>query len=146
MKSSAAHVIPNARNLDIPLDERLIVALDVPTVPDALDVVDDLGSSIKFYKIGLQLQFAGGIGLANDLIARGKKVFLDSKLFDIDQTVSSATSNVANMGVSFLTVHGNGPTVRAALEGRGRRDLKILSVTVLTSLDAHDIKDLGFDC
>ena len=78
------------------------------------------------------LQFAGGLDLARDLIECGKKVFLDSKLFDIDRTVKGAAQNVAEMGVDFLTVHGNGGAVRAAIEGRGNSNLKILSVTVLT--------------
>ena len=129
---------------DIPVRQRLMVALDVPTREDALAVIGELGDSIVFYKIGLQLQFAGGLGLAEELIAGGKRVFLDSKLFDIAQTVRGATENIAKMGVDFLTVHGDGPTIRAAIEGRGDNKLKILAVTVLTSLDANDIADMGF--
>ena len=129
---------------DIPVRQRLIVALDVPTREDALAVIGELGDSIVFYKIGLQLQFAGGLGLAEELIAGGKRVFLDSKLFDIAQTVRGATENIAKMGVDFLTVHGDGPTIRAAIEGRGDNKLKILAVTVLTSLDANDIADMGY--
>jgi orotidine-5'-phosphate decarboxylase len=120
--------------------------LDVPSVEEAETIITRLGSSVLFYKIGLQLQFAGGLPLADKLIARGKKVFLDSKILDIDQTVTGAVANVANMGVSFLTVHGNGATIRAAVEGRKRHDLKLLSVTVLTSLDAFDMQDLGLSC
>jgi orotidine-5'-phosphate decarboxylase len=115
-------------------------------VEEAETIITRLGSSVLFYKIGLQLQFAGGLPLADKLIARGKKVFLDSKILDIDQTVTGAVANVANMGVSFLTVHGNGATIRAAVEGRKRHDLKLLSVTVLTSLDAFDMQDLGLSC
>jgi len=138
-------LMENVRNA-IPTQERLIVALDVPSVEEAEAVVARLGSSVLFYKIGLQLQFAGGLPLADKLIARGKKVFLDSKILDIDQTVIGAVANVANMGVSFLTVHGNGATIRAAVEGRKHHDLKLLSVTVLTSLDAFDMQDLGLSC
>lgn len=138
-------LVENVRH-PIPTEERLIVALDVPTVEEAKTVVERLGASVLFYKIGLQLQFAGGLSMADGLIAKGKKVFLDSKILDIDQTVTGAVANVANMGVSFLTVHGNGSTIRAALEGRKNHDLKILSVTVLTSLDAFDMQDLGLSC
>ena len=130
----------------IPLAERLIVALDVPTIDEARAVVQTLGDTVQFYKIGLQLQMAGGLLLAKKFTAAGKKVFLDSKIFDIDETVTGAVERVANMGVNSLTVHGNGPTIRAAMKGRGDSNLKILSVTVLTSLDAHDIRDLGYPC
>jgi len=127
----------------IRLEDRLIVALDVPTVENAERLVEMLGDSVNFYKVGLQLQFAGGLSFAEDLVGRGKKVFLDSKLLDIDQTITGAVANIAKMGVSFLTVHGNGPTIKAAIEGRGNNPLKIFSVTALTSLDALDLADLG---
>ena len=141
-----AAAIADTAPLPVPIEERLIVALDVPSREEALQVVEELGDSVVFYKIGLQLQFAGGLELARELIARGKKIFLDSKLFDIDQTVRGAAQNVAEMGVDFLTVHGNGKAIRAALAGRGGSKLKILSVTVLTSLDGHDMEDLGLSC
>jgi orotidine-5'-phosphate decarboxylase len=127
----------------IELRDRLIVALDVPNQERALEIVQKLGDTVRFYKIGLQLQFAGGIELANKLIKKHKKVFLDSKIYDIDQTVKNAVANVAKMGVDFVTVHGNGSAIRAAVEGRGDYPLKIFIVTLLTSLDAHDMKDLG---
>ena len=130
----------------IPARDRLIVALDVPTVEEAQDVVNQLGEAVSFYKIGMQLQFAGGLDFTKRLIEQGKKVFLDSKLLDIDQTITSAVRNIAAMGVTFLTVHGNGKTIKAAMEGRGNASLQILSVTVLTNLDAFDIQDFGFDC
>jgi orotidine-5'-phosphate decarboxylase len=124
--------------------ERLIVALDVPTVEEAEDIVDELGDSVAFYKIGMQLQFAGGLALADRLIhERKKKVFLDSKLLDISNTITSAVRSIAKLGVSFLTVHGNAKVIRAAIEGRGTSDLKILSVTYLTNLDHFDLMDLG---
>lgn len=128
----------------VPDRERLIVALDVPTVAEADAIVDELGDSVVFYKIGMQLQFAGGLSLADRLIReRAKKVFLDSKLLDIENTITSAVQSIAKMGVSFLTVHGSGKTIRAAIEGRGRSDLKILAVTYLTNLDHFDLQDLG---
>jgi orotidine-5'-phosphate decarboxylase len=132
--------------IDAPIEERLIVALDVPSTGEALATVEEIGDAARFYKIGMQLQYAGGLELAAQLIAAGKKVFLDAKLFDIDATIEKAVASVVKMGVSFLTVHGNEPTVRAAVRGRGDSDLKILSVTVLTSLDHHDISAMGFEC
>lgn len=136
-----AEVFP-AMRIDIPLRDRLIVALDVPTVDDAETLVSELGDSVGFYKIGMQLQFGGGLDYVKTLIGRGKKVFLDSKLFDIDETVERAVQNVAAMGVEFLTVHGNGKTIPAAVRGRAGTQLKIFSVTVLTSLDNFDMADL----
>ncbi len=129
-----------------PLDERLIVALDLPTVDEASALVSTLGDGVAFYKIGLMLQYIGGLDLARALVAQGKKVFLDSKIMDIDQTVTGAVARVAEMGVSFLTVHGSGSVIRAAIEGRGASALKILTVTVLTSFDAQDMRDLGYEC
>lgn len=127
----------------VPVSESLIVALDVPTIDIAKQIVDELGDLVNFYKIGMQLQFAGGLDLANKLVEHGKKVFLDSKLLDIDQTISSAVENVAKMGVTFLTVHGIGDTISAAIKGRGNSDLKILAVTVLTHVDQDYLKNLG---
>ena len=130
--------------MDIPAKERLIVALDVPTVEEARALVGRLEHSVVFYKIGMQLQFAGGIQYAQELIGEGKKIFLDSKLFDIDATIEKAVENIARMGVDFLTVHGIGPTVAAAVQGRGESKLQILAVTVLTSLEAVDLHELGY--
>jgi orotidine-5'-phosphate decarboxylase len=132
-----------SRSDPIPVSESLIVALDVPTIDAAKQVVDELGDLVSFYKIGMQLQFAGGLRLAEDLVKAGKRVFLDSKLLDIDQTISSAVENVAKMGVTFLTVHGIGNTIEAAIRGRGNSDLKILAVTVLTNWDQGYINNLG---
>jgi orotidine-5'-phosphate decarboxylase len=131
------------RSDPIPVNETLIVALDVPTIDAAKQIVDELGDLVSFYKIGMQLQFAGGLCLAEDLVKAGKKVFLDSKLLDIDQTISSAVENVAKMGVTFLTVHGMGNTIKAAIIGRGNSDLKILAVTVLTNIDQAYLNNLG---
>lgn len=130
----------------IPPSERLIVALDVPTINEARQIVAELGNLVGFYKIGLQLHFAGGLDLARELVDSGKKVFLDSKLLDIPQTISSAVENVAKMGVTFLTVHGMmGKAIPAAIKGRGGSNLKILAVTVLTNLDQFDLDDLGIN-
>jgi len=93
--------------------------LDVPNENAAFELVDKLGETVRFYKIGLQLQFAGGLDVAAELIRRGKKIFLDSKICDIDETVKGAVASVAEMGVEFVTVHGNGAAIRAAMEGRG---------------------------
>lgn len=125
--------------------ERLIVALDVPTVDEARATVAKLGDSVSFYKIGMELQFVGGLELARELVSEGKRVFLDAKLYDIGRTVEAAVRNIAKLGVEFLTIHGNAPTIAAACAGRGDTDLKILAVTLLTSLDQSDLNDMGID-
>lgn len=125
--------------------DRLIVALDVPTVDDARRLVATLGDAATFYKVGMQLQFApGGIDYVRELIDGGKRVFFDAKLFDIGETVRLAVENIARMGVDFLTIHANAPTLRAAAEGRGSSGLRLLGVTVLTSMGPEDLADLGF--
>ncbi len=126
--------------------DRLIVALDVSTVDEAQELVERLDGLVSFFKIGLQLQLSVSLPFIRGLMDRGNRVFLDYKYFDIEETVQRAVTQVAAMGVSFLTVHGNRPTIRAAVEGRGKSDLRLLSVTVLTSLDSADIQDLGFPC
>lgn len=125
--------------------ERLIVALDQPTVEEARAAVDRLGDSVVFYKIGLTLHFAGGLELARDLARRGKRVFLDAKLYDIPEQVRGAVANIDRMGVDFLTVHGDREIIAAAVAGRapGSR-LRLLAVTVLTSLDDSDLQTMGF--
>jgi orotidine-5'-phosphate decarboxylase len=129
----------------IPPRDRLIVALDVPGPDEARRFVGQLGDAVGFYKIGLELFMAGGYWeLADWLIARGKKVFADLKFFDVPETVRAAVRNVAGRGVHFTTVHGNDAIMRAAAEGKG--DVKVLAVTVLTSLDQGDLDDLGFSC
>jgi orotidine-5'-phosphate decarboxylase len=130
----------------IPLRERLIVALDVPTVERARAIVDKLGDAVVFYKVGLQLQYARGLQFAEELIKNyKKKVFLDSKLFDIGTTIRGAVENIERMGVTFLTVHGTSNNIVSAVRARRGTDLKILIVTVLTTLDAIDLKDLYGD-
>jgi orotidine-5'-phosphate decarboxylase len=127
----------------IPLQDRLIVALDLPAVDEARALAAKLGGAVGFYKIGLQLIYAGGIALARELAGQGKKIFLDAKLLDIDQTVTSATESIARLGLDFLTVHALAPTLRAAAKGRGTSKLKLLGVTVLTSQGPEDMAELG---
>ena len=126
--------------------DRLIVALDVPGAAAALTLADALGDSVSFYKIGLEL-FAAGEGRAamDALLARGKRVFADLKLFDVPETVARAAARVADSGADFLTVHGNDAMMAAAAGAKGGR-LKILAVTALTSLDSGDLRALGFQC
>jgi orotidine-5'-phosphate decarboxylase len=125
--------------------DRLILALDVDSVEKAQRIVEELDGTVSFFKVGLELFTIGGPGIIEWLIARGNKVFLDLKFNDVPETVTRATRAAAGMGVRFLTIHGAGPTVRAAVAGRGdNSNLKLLAVTVLTSFDGEDIKDLGF--
>lgn len=128
------------------IKERLIVALDTETIKEAKALVEELGDIVSFYKVGFILSVIGGKGFIEWLIKRNKKVFLDLKCFDIEETVRKTVENVARMGVSFLTIHGNSKIIKAAVEGKGERELKILAVSVLTGLDAYDIKELGFPC
>lgn len=126
--------------------DRLIVGLDIPSVEEARAIVSTLGEDIVFYKIGYQLTFAGGLNFARDLIADGKKVFLDMKLLDIDNTVAKAVENIARMGVSMLTLHAYPKAMRAAVEAAKGSDLTLLGVTVLTSMDDADLREAGYDC
>lgn len=124
--------------------DRLIFALDVPDVDAAKALVETLGDSVVFYKIGLELNMSGRyFELLDWLVARGNKVFVDLKFFDVPATVASAVSNLRGRGVTFATVHGNQGIMEAAANAKG--DVKILAVTVLTSLDRGDLDDLGFD-
>lgn len=124
--------------------ERLIVALDLPSVKAAEDLVARLGERAVFYKIGYQLTFAGGLPFAAELIAAGKQVFLDLKLHDIGNTVQKGVESVAQMGATFLTVHGFPQTMQAAVAGRQGSSLRILAVTVLTSYDEADLAAAGY--
>jgi orotidine-5'-phosphate decarboxylase len=126
--------------------EKLIVALDYWDIDDAIKLVETLGDEVSFYKVGLGLQLGGGEGLAKSLIAQGKRVFLDYKYLDIEETIRTAVRRAAEFGVDFLTVHGVGGILRAAVEGRGNSRLKLLCVTVLTCMDADDVKEMGFQC
>ena len=120
-------------------DNRLIVALDLPDATRARALVDTLGPAVGFYKIGLGLLAGGGLDLARTLKSQGRRVFLDLKLFDIGATVEAAARGLAALGADFLTVHGDPQIVAAAVRGRGEAPLRILAVTVLTSLDRADL-------
>jgi orotidine-5'-phosphate decarboxylase len=124
--------------------ERLIVALDLPSVEAAETMAARLGDSVRFYKIGYQLAFAGGLPFAAGLIAAGKQVFLDLKLHDIGNTVEKGVQSVARMGATFLTVHGYAQTMTAAVAGKQGSSLRILAVTVLTSYDDSDLTAAGY--
>ena len=126
------------------MNNPIIVALDFESGAEALNLVDRLDDQIDFYKIGMELYAAAGMDFARELGARGKRVFLDMKFYDIGETVRRAVCQVARAGLQFLTIHGSGPVMQAALEGRGAGDLKLLAVTVLTSYDEQDIRDLGY--
>jgi orotidine-5'-phosphate decarboxylase len=125
--------------------ERLIVALDVPSVAAAEAMVARLGESVWFYKIGYQLVFAGGLPFAAGLIATGKQVFLDLKLHDIGNTVAKGVESVAQLGATFLTVHAYPQTMKAAVEGKRGSKLRILAVTVLTSYNDADLAAAGYE-
>ena len=134
----------NNHNKYIPIDKRIIFALDFDSVEKAKEWVIKLKSQVKFYKVGLQLFLAGWFNIVDWIIKQDLEVMLDLKFFDIPQTVASAVKQTKNKNVSFVTVHGNDKIIKAAVEHKN--DLKILAVTVLTSLDEADIKDLGFKC
>ena len=130
----------------IPNKDRLIFAMDVPDCDRARDLATELGDSVSFYKIGLELMMSGGyFELLDWMLERDKKVFCDLKFFDIPATVGAAVRSLKDRGASFVTVHGNQSIMEAAAENKGDR-LKVLAVTVLTSLDRGDLDDLGFDC
>ena len=122
----------------------LIVALDVENSAQALSLVDQLAETIDFYKVGMELFAAEGMPIVEQILKRDKKVFLDLKYYDIGETVKRAVACVAASGVHFLTVHGSPAIMRAAVHGRGNSRLKILGVTVLTSWDDHDLKEMGY--
>jgi orotidine-5'-phosphate decarboxylase len=126
-------------------DERVFVALDLPSVEEARALVERLGDSVASYKIGLQLLPIGGVGLGRELRAKGKNVFLDFKFHDIDATVEKATRSVADLDAQLLTVHARPDVMRAAVKGKGSSSLKILGVTVLTSLDKQALEDIGYN-
>ncbi len=128
----------------IPAHDRLIVALDVPGYDEALRLVDRLGDSVGFYKLGLELFMAGRyFELVQELVGRGKQVFVDLKFFDVPATVAAAVRELRRYGATFATVHGNEAMIEAACREKG--DLRLLAVTVLTSLDREDFADLGID-
>lgn len=129
----------------LPARERLIFAMDVPDAGAARRLADELGDSVVFYKLGLELFMSGGcFELLDWLVGRGRKIFVDLKFFDVPATVAAAVRNLQNRGVTFTTVHGNQSIMEAAAAAKG--DVKVLAVTVLTSLDRGDLDDLGFAC
>jgi len=131
---------------NIPAKDRLIFAMDVPDCDRARTLAEELGDSVTFYKIGLELMMSGGyFELLDWMLAHDKKVFCDLKFFDIPATVGSAVRQLKDRGASFVTVHGNQSIMEAAAENKGD-SLKVLGVTVLTSLDRGDLDDMGFDC
>lgn len=137
--------MPEARpmpNPQSPADDRLIVALDVPDALSGLKLAEEIGDAVSFYKIGLGMLTGGGMALANELKQEhGKRIFLDMKLFDIGQTVENAVKGIAQFDLDFLTVHGDPHVVRAAKQGASGKDLQILAVTILTSLERGDLDD-----
>jgi orotidine-5'-phosphate decarboxylase len=126
------------------MDERLIVGLDLPSVEEAAKAVRALEGVVNVYKIGYQLVFAGGLDFARELAEDGKRVFLDMKLLDIDNTVAKGVEQIAKMGVSMLTLHAYPKAMRAAVEAAAGSRLTLLAVTVLTSMDAHDLAEAGY--
>jgi orotidine-5'-phosphate decarboxylase len=131
--------------IEIAPAQRLIVALDVPSAREARALVEKIGDAAKFYKVGLELFMAGGyFELIDWLAARGNRIFVDLKFFDVPETVRRAVANLRGRGVTFATVHGNQAMMEAAAKEKG--EVKILAVTVLTSLDRGDLDDLGFSC
>ena len=121
----------------------LIVALDVPNATEALSLVDRLDATVGFYKVGLELFTAEGPSVVTELVARGKRVFVDLKMYDIHETVKRAAARVADLGGTLLTVHASPQVIRAAKEGAAGSQLKIIAVTVLTSFDQADLEDVG---
>ena len=128
------------------MNNPIIVALDVSGAEEARQLVRSIGDAAGFYKVGMELYAAAGVGFVEELLGAGHKVFLDLKFYDIPETVKRATAQVARMGVHLLTVHGSGAVMRAAVEGRGGAALRLLGVTVLTSFDQSDLEDLGYPC
>ena len=126
--------------------DRMILALDVPSGEEAERLMDRVGDAVRFVKIGLELYTAAGPAIVEQALTHGKRVFLDLKFLDIEETVRRATARVAAMGVDFLTIHANRKALAAAVDGRGARredGLKLLAVTVLTNFDANDLRDMG---
>jgi orotidine-5'-phosphate decarboxylase len=124
----------------------VIVALDVASAEEARQLVRRLRPTVSFFKVGLELYAAAGMPFVRELVAAGSDVFLDLKFYDIPETVKRAVRQAAASGARFLSVHGSGPVMRAAVEGRGDSPLRLLGVTVLTSFDEEDLRDLGYPC
>src|SRR5947199_5365413 len=139
--------ITRSRKVPEKIEDRLIVALDVPSIGEARALIDKLDGVVSFFKVGLWLQFAAGFdGLLDYLVARHKNIFLDAKMFDIGETVSQGVARAAERGVTFVTVHGDGEIMKAAVEGKGDSGLKIFAISVLTSVDQDGLRELGYLC
>jgi orotidine-5'-phosphate decarboxylase len=139
--------MPSARDIPARIEDRLIVALDVPSIDEARALIATLDGVVSFFKVGLWLQFAAGFdGLIEELRAKDKKIFLDAKMYDIGETVKQGVARAAERGVTFVTVHGDGDILRAAVEGRGASGLKIFAISVLTSIDRDGLRELGYQC
>jgi orotidine-5'-phosphate decarboxylase len=139
--------MPATRDVPARVEDRLIVALDVPTIAEARALIDKLDGVVSFFKVGLWLQFAAGFdGLLEYLLNKDKQVFLDAKMFDIGETVKQGVARAAERGVTFVTVHGDGEIMKAAVEGRGGTPLKIFAISVLTSVDQDGLRELGYLC
>jgi orotidine-5'-phosphate decarboxylase len=129
------------------VEDRLIVALDVPSISEARALIDKLEGVVSFFKVGLWLQFAAGFeDLLDHLLAKNKNIFLDAKMFDIGETVRQGVARAAERGVTFVTVHGDGEIMKAAVEGKRNSPLKIFAITVLTSTDQDGLRELGYLC
>lgn len=126
--------------------DRIICALDFDDPARARRLVEELGELVNFYKVGMLMQFMGGREIISWLLEKGKKVFLDMKYYDIPETVASVVKQVAQTGVHFLTIHGNSKIIEQAVEARGDSALKLMAITVLTSMDADDMQELGLSC
>lgn len=124
------------------ITEKIIVALDSPNIFDQMQIVKKLGDNINFYKIGLSSLASGGLGLANELKENGKRIFLDLKLFDIGNTIEAAVKGLSHFDIDFLTVHGDPHIIRAAVEGKTNNQMKILAVTILTSLSRVELDEM----
>ena len=139
--------MPLPRDLPARIEDRLIVALDVPSIEEARTLIDKLDGVVSFFKVGLWLQFAAGFdSLIEHLLRKDKRVFLDAKMFDISETVKQGVARAAERGVTFVTVHGDGEIMKAAVEGRGQSPLKIFAIPVLTSVDQDGLRELGYLC
>lgn len=135
----------NSREVPEKIEDRLIAALDVPSIGEARTLINQLDGVVSFFKVGLWLQFAAGFdGLIEYLLNKNKKIFLDAKMFDIGETVRQGVARAAERGVTFVTVHGDAEIMQAAVEGRGGSPLKIFAITVLTSVGESGLRDLGY--
>jgi orotidine-5'-phosphate decarboxylase len=144
--TASIRAVENARDIPADMAERLIVALDVPSPDDAKELITKLDGIVSFYKIGLWLLFAEGTDkLIDDLIRSGKNVFLDYKMFDIGETVRKGVTRAKDRGIKFVTVHGDDEIMEAAVKGKDGSDfLKIFTITVLTSMDDSNLRDMGY--